>query len=275
METINGYETARCLRRDPRFARTPIIFLTAQCELNDKLAAFEASGDDFLTKPFETAELLAPLKRTWSDITKIEPYELDWEALQTIIGRHDSGVQFIAAPTYPSEAELITQELFAEAFKLLRANFDYIVADLPHDFSAITLDILDAAIEIVVLLAPEIASLRAAIASMDTFQKLGFPDGKVRVGLNMTFDRKGIPRKKVEAALNHPVDLVLPFAPDQFIDAINAGRPILYMQPDEAVAEKIISFANELSMPEHRNHAGLLEGLPRQGIKGIFSPLKK
>ncbi len=91
----------------------------------------------------------------------------------------------------------------------------------------------------------------------------------------MTFERKGIPRKKVETALNHPVDLVLPFAPDLFIDAINTGRPILYAQPGEAVAEMIKSFASELSLPEHRNRAGVQAGIPKQGIRGILNPPKK
>src|SRR3954469_18802754 len=36
----------------------PVLFLTARGQLTDKLAAFHAGGDDFLTKPFALAELL-------------------------------------------------------------------------------------------------------------------------------------------------------------------------------------------------------------------------
>src|SRR3954454_11358205 len=36
----------------------PVLFLTARTQLTDKLSAFHAGGDDFLTKPFALAELL-------------------------------------------------------------------------------------------------------------------------------------------------------------------------------------------------------------------------
>ncbi len=40
----------------------PVLFLTARHDLEDRLAAFHAGGDDYLTKPFEIAELLARLR---------------------------------------------------------------------------------------------------------------------------------------------------------------------------------------------------------------------
>jgi len=40
----------------------PVLFLTGRHELEDRLAAFHAGGDDYLTKPFEIPELLVRLK---------------------------------------------------------------------------------------------------------------------------------------------------------------------------------------------------------------------
>ena len=59
MPDIIGYEVVRSLRREPEFAQTPILMLTAQSGLQDKLKAFEAGADDHLTKPFEPEELAA------------------------------------------------------------------------------------------------------------------------------------------------------------------------------------------------------------------------
>src|SRR6266508_5572562 len=58
MPDISGYELTRILRRESEFAGTPILILTAQSGLQDKLQAFEAGADDHLTKPFEGAELM-------------------------------------------------------------------------------------------------------------------------------------------------------------------------------------------------------------------------
>ncbi len=50
-ERDTGFEVCRRIRRDPRTARTPVIFVTALSDTTDRVKAIEAGGDDFLTKP--------------------------------------------------------------------------------------------------------------------------------------------------------------------------------------------------------------------------------
>lgn len=59
MPGMDGYEVCRRLRGDPRTAAIPVIFVSAASELFNKVQAFEAGGTDYLTKPFESAEILA------------------------------------------------------------------------------------------------------------------------------------------------------------------------------------------------------------------------
>jgi len=54
---ISGFDMARILR--DRGIRTPIIFLTARSGEDDLLSGFASGGDDYIAKPFSTAELLA------------------------------------------------------------------------------------------------------------------------------------------------------------------------------------------------------------------------
>ena len=46
-----GFEVCRRIKRDPRSARIPVIFVTALNDTTDRVKAIEAGGDDFLTKP--------------------------------------------------------------------------------------------------------------------------------------------------------------------------------------------------------------------------------
>ncbi|HYD53360.1 MAG TPA: response regulator, partial [Gemmatimonadaceae bacterium] len=46
-----GFEVCRRIKRDPRTARIPVIFVTALNDTTDSVKAIEAGGDDFLTKP--------------------------------------------------------------------------------------------------------------------------------------------------------------------------------------------------------------------------------
>jgi two-component system OmpR family response regulator len=57
---VTGFDVTQRLRRSGD--RTPVIFLTARDELRDKLAGFQSGGDDYLTKPFDLAELIARIR---------------------------------------------------------------------------------------------------------------------------------------------------------------------------------------------------------------------
>ncbi len=57
---MNGYDIVRELRH--KSVNTPIIMLTARSSLSDKVQGLDAGADDYLTKPFQPAELLARLR---------------------------------------------------------------------------------------------------------------------------------------------------------------------------------------------------------------------
>ncbi len=60
MPEMNGFEAAR--RARAKGVKTPILMLTAKSELDDKIIGLDAGADDYLTKPFQTKELLARLR---------------------------------------------------------------------------------------------------------------------------------------------------------------------------------------------------------------------
>jgi two-component system, OmpR family, response regulator len=57
---IDGYETCRRLREDGVWA--PVIMLTARDAVEDRVRGLDQGADDYLTKPFSLAELLARLR---------------------------------------------------------------------------------------------------------------------------------------------------------------------------------------------------------------------
>ncbi len=327
MPEFTGYEVTQALRRKPEFANLPILMLTSQSGLQDKLKSFEAGADDHLTKPFEPAELQArvnvllrraeqkgdasevkgkdeasiiafhslrggcgcsslsvnmalglrslwqmptvlldvsmmagqvalmlnsSLKRTWGDISQYTAGEIDEELLDSIIARTDSGLSYIAAPTLPSEADLIKPMVLNAALQILRRKFDYIVADVAHDFQEISLQVLDVADKILLVGAPDLASVRALSAALDTYKKLGYPDEKIKIILNATFPRLGLPKEKIEAALGKPVSVIIPNQPDVFVNAINFGQPFITHKPNELASAVLEDYAFLISKPNHR-----------------------
>jgi two-component system OmpR family response regulator len=59
-DSTDGLRVAARLRESKR--DLAIVFLTGMTSLDDRLAAFEAGGDDYITKPFSVAELLARVR---------------------------------------------------------------------------------------------------------------------------------------------------------------------------------------------------------------------
>ena len=57
MPDMDGYEVCRKLKADKRTRDIPIIFVSAQHDIQDKLAAFQAGGVDYITKPFQLEEV--------------------------------------------------------------------------------------------------------------------------------------------------------------------------------------------------------------------------
>ncbi|MHB1125494.1 MAG: GGDEF domain-containing response regulator [Bacillota bacterium] len=59
---MNGYELCRVLRNNTRIGHIPIVMLTSLDTTEDKVAGLEAGADDYITKPFAVAELVARVK---------------------------------------------------------------------------------------------------------------------------------------------------------------------------------------------------------------------
>ena len=58
MPGFDGVEVCRRLRRDPRFAHTPIVMLTAATRPEDVRRGLEGGATEYLTKPFSPVRLL-------------------------------------------------------------------------------------------------------------------------------------------------------------------------------------------------------------------------
>ncbi len=208
---------------------------------------------DLATAAGQVALMLnAPLKRTWADLARFDAGSIDMEAISSVINQHESGLSFIPSPTLPAEAAPLEKDTLQAALQMLRLDFSYIITDLPHDFHDMTLSVLDEADLILLLVAPEMASIRAAVAALDTYTKLGYPPEKINLVLNAIVPRSGISKEKIESALSLPITLTIPYLADKFVHAINYGKPIVSHLPDEPITALFEDFAFTLSQDSHK-----------------------
>ena len=62
MPRMDGYEVCSRLRDERPFAQVPVIMLTAKSLAADRAMAFTAGADDWVTKPFDPADLVSKVK---------------------------------------------------------------------------------------------------------------------------------------------------------------------------------------------------------------------
>lgn len=63
MPRQNGFQVCRKIKSNPRSAATPVVFLTAKGQREDRYWGKDCGADEYLTKPFSTAELERVIER--------------------------------------------------------------------------------------------------------------------------------------------------------------------------------------------------------------------
>ena len=96
MPGLDGFEVVRILRKDG--INTPVLMLTARTAVGDKVTGLNYGADDYMTKPFDTAELLARVgaltrRRGEMLINKVSYKDLDLDLSSAELSRKGESVQ--------------------------------------------------------------------------------------------------------------------------------------------------------------------------------------
>ena len=109
---MDGWEVCREIRKT---SSVPIIMISAKGETFDKVLGLELGADDYVTKPFDTKEVLARIKsvlrRTDNDFEKDEPVdqveEVEFEGLYVSLTNYKLRVKGVDVDAPPKEIELL------------------------------------------------------------------------------------------------------------------------------------------------------------------------
>ena len=108
MPVLDGWQVCREIRKN---SNVPIIMLTAKGETFDKVLGLELGADDYVTKPFDTKEVVARIKavlRRMSDNDRLDTTsEVRYDKLRINITNYELEVNGEQIDTPPKELELI------------------------------------------------------------------------------------------------------------------------------------------------------------------------
>lgn len=192
------------------------------------------------------------------------PDRLDANVVDRLLSKCSDRLSLLAAPAVLDRTCDLTETAFDQLFDLLRASVPCVVLDVPHVWNAWTRRILTSADDIVVVAAPELASLRNAKNLADLL-RAGRPNDKPpRIVLNQV----GLPKRPEIApadfakAVGQELAAIIPFDAQLFGTAANNGQMIAEVQPGAKAAEIFTDIASAI--------AGRAEG--KQKKAGLLDP---
>ena len=105
---LDGWQVCREIRKT---SETPIIMLTAKGETFDKILGLELGADDYVSKPFDTKEVIARIKavlrRTHDSDKSSQINEVRYDKLRINRTNYELEVNGVKIDTPPKELELI------------------------------------------------------------------------------------------------------------------------------------------------------------------------
>jgi len=171
---------------------------------------------------------------------------VDGVKLQSCMTRHESGVFVLSEPKNPAESENVSSSQINQILRHLRSMFSYVILDTPHAFDSKTLEAFELSDNIIVVMVPNISSIRATKKTLGVFRDLGYVRDKVRVIVNRAGKGARIKVDEIEQTLHYPVSWVIPNNYPMAIDAIDSGVPLINHKGGSNVAKSISDLANDI-----------------------------
>jgi pilus assembly protein CpaE len=206
----------------------------------------------------------------WENLVGVREENLDDLVIEEMMCEHDSGIRYIASPRFPIAADTFTSEILDLFMEGVKKHNDFIVVDTSHDFSDMAINMLNMSSSILLVMAPEMASLRSTMSALEIYDRLGVAIDKVKIVLNNNSSNPAIKQAQLEKVLKREIDFVLPYEAGEVNRALNFGQPFILTNPDLPICLELEVMAYTLS---NERYKGLPPAVPSPTWKRVTSRL--
>jgi pilus assembly protein CpaE len=191
------------------------------------------------------------------------PDRLDSNLVDRLLSRCGDNLSILAASAMLDRTVDLTETALDQLLDILRTSTPSIILDMPHTWTSWARRTLVSADDVVIVAAPELASLRNAKNLLDVLRQSRPNDRSPRVVLNLTGmpKRPEIPAAEFAKALEIELSAAVPFDAQLFGTAANNGQMIAEVQPGGKVNDLFVDLAASIiGRPEvRRTRSSLLK----------------
>ena len=228
--------------------------------------------DGVLTAGQIALMLNAKPNATWENLVGVELEHLDDLVVGEMMSLDKSGVRYVASPRYPIAADTFTNEALQLLMERIKNSNEFILVDTSHDFSDLTIQMLSMSSSTLLVMAPEMASLRTTMSALEIYDRLGILPENVKIVLNNNSSNPAIKQAQLEKVLKRPMDFVLPYEAGEVNRALNFGQPFILENPDLPLCLQLEKMAYLLSDASYK---GIPPAMPSPTWKRVTSQLSK
>src|SRR4029079_15282517 len=178
------------------------------------------------------------------------------DALLAAALRHPSGMTVLPSALKVEQSELVTPPLVQRALGVLEQTFAYVVVDLGVSMSEVTLGVLERAARILVIVTPELPTLKDTGELLHIFETvLHIPAGHVSLVLNRPRPSTMVTREDAERVVERDMQFEIAYDGERFDKAAITGELLVTAAPSSPAARALGKVAESI-VSDYRTHTG-------------------
>ena len=169
--------------------------------------------------------------------------QLDPHLVKQVAVQHISGVYVLPSPTSITEAQGIRPDDVYKMLQILQTVFPNVIIDGGSYLSDNTVTYMDSSDKVLLVLNPDLASLRDVRQFMEVAKSLAYPPEKTMLILNLTGRKADVKREEIENILKMKIFGRIPADENLALSSLNEGVPIIMKSPHHPISNAIKDIA--------------------------------
>ncbi len=152
----------------------------------------------------------------------------------------------LPSPTSISEAQGIRPESLFTVLQALQGTFDHIVIDGGNHLDENAVTYMDASDKILLVMTPDLASMRDARLFLELAVTLGYPKDKILLVLNQAGRKADVKESEIEDILKVDIFGTIPADENMALSSLNEGVPVILKKSRHPISRAIKKIAKDL-----------------------------
>lgn len=187
--------------------------------------------------------------RTANSITDLISHAgmLDQHLISQVVVDHVSGIKVLPSPVAISEGQGIRPDDLYKVILGLQAAFPVTVIDGGNVLNENAVTYMDAADRVIVVMNPNLASIRDVRQFIEVTRTLSYPPEKIMLVLNDIGHKSDIRKEEIENILKFKISVSIPADDNLIISCVNEGIPVILKNSHHAISRAIQDLATQIA----------------------------